>query len=129
MATTPRKRPAAKTTATKTAKPAKKVAPAPVGKAMPAAPKPLAKAFANAKIEKADKAKKPKMVRDSFTFPKTEYAALDELKQRAIKLAQPSKKGELLRAGIKALSTMSDVAFLQALKAVPSIKTGRPKKS
>jgi hypothetical protein len=28
--------------------------------------------------------KKPKLVRDSFTIPKTEFAAIDQLKTRAI---------------------------------------------
>lgn len=80
------------------------------------------------KTEKPAKAKKPKMVRDSFTIPKTEYTVLDELKQRAGKLESAAKKSELLRAGIKALAAMSDAAFLAALKAVPTIKTGRPTK-
>lgn len=74
------------------------------------------------------KQKKPKLVRDSFTIPKAEYSALADLKQRAGKLASPAKKSELLRAGIKALATMGDNAFLAALKAVPAIKTGRPNK-
>jgi hypothetical protein len=39
------------------------------------------------------------------------------------------KKTELLRAGIKALAAMSDASFIVALKAVPSLKTGRPSKS
>lgn len=76
--------------------------------------------------EKPAKAKKPKLVRDSFTIPKTEYVVLDELKQRAAKLTQPVKKSELLRAGIKALAAMPDAAFLTALANVPAIKTGRP---
>lgn len=77
---------------------------------------------------KPAKVKKPKLVRDSFTIPKDEYTALTALKQRSIKLAQPAKKSELLRAGIQALAALSDKALLAALKAVPSIKTGRPKK-
>ncbi len=80
-------------------------------------------------VTKPVKPKKPKMVRDSFTIPKDEYTALAELKQRCAKLAQPSKKSELLRAGIQALAAMSDKSLLAALKAVPSIKTGRPKKA
>ncbi|WP_082605565.1 hypothetical protein [Curvibacter sp. PAE-UM] len=75
------------------------------------------------------KPKKPKLVRDSFTIPKDEYGVLAELKQRCAKLAQPSKKSELLRAGIQALAAMSDKSLLAALKAIPSIKTGRPKKA
>lgn len=74
------------------------------------------------------KEKKPKLVRDSFTIPKDEYAVLADLKQRAGKLSAQIKKSELLRAGIKALAAMSDAAFLAALKLVPTIKTGRPTK-
>ena len=75
---------------------------------------------------KVEKAKKPKMIRDSFTIPKTEYMVIDALKERAGKLSRAAKKSELLRAGVKALAAMSDAAFLAALTAVPTIKTGRP---
>ena len=75
---------------------------------------------------KVAKAKKPKMIRDSFTIPKTEYVVIDALKERAGKLSRAAKKSELLRAGVKALAAMSDAAFLAALTAVPTIKTGRP---
>jgi Ca2+-dependent lipid-binding protein len=81
------------------------------------------------KADKADKARKPKLVRDSFTIPKTEYAVLDALKQRAAKAGAPAKKSELLRAGIKALAGLDDAAFAAALAAVPAVKTGRPAKS
>ena len=147
MATTTRKaRPASKalvpssatrktdTTAAKRA-PAKK-APAPAKKApsaaktlaapVPAPTVPVAKA-APAEKPKADKPKKPKLVRDSFTIPKVEYAALDALKQRAVKLGQSPKKSEVLRAGIMLLANLSDAALLTALSHVPAIKTGRPK--
>ena len=73
------------------------------------------------------KAKKPKLVRDSFTIPKDEYAVIETLKQRSAALAQPVKKSELLRAGLKVLAAMSDAALRSAVQAVPSIKTGRPK--
>jgi len=107
-----------------------KVTPAPVAPATLAkvAPKRSAKPVAMPKTEKPAKVKKPKLVRDSFTIPKAEYTVLDDLKQRAGKLAHAVKKSELLRAGIKALAAMPDGAFLAALKAVPAIKTGRPNK-
>ncbi len=66
------------------------------------------------------------MVRDSFSIPKLEYAVFDVLKLRAAKLGKPATKTELLRAGIKTLASLSDAAFLAALKTVPSLKTGRP---
>ena len=91
--------------------------------------KPTPKPSQPAAAAKPAKAKKTKMVRDSMTMPKAEYAVLAELKLRAATLASPVKKTELLRAGIKALSNMSDAGFLVALKAVPSLKTGRPSKS
>ncbi len=73
-----------------------------------------------------DKVKKPKLVRDSFTIPKPEYEAIAALKLRAATLGQTPKKSELLRAGLKALAAMGDAALVQCLKAVPSVKTGRP---
>ena len=71
-------------------------------------------------------AKKDKLIRDSFTIPKAEYAVIDELKQRSIRLARPAKRSELLRAGIKLLASLPDAALLAALAQVPTIKTGRP---
>jgi hypothetical protein len=79
-------------------------------------------------LPKLIKAKKLKLVRDSFTIPKQEYLILDNLKLRAADLKQPVKKGELLRAGIKALEAMTDKTLLAALKAVPVLKSGRPSK-
>ena len=76
----------------------------------------------------ADKPKKPKLVRDSFTIPKGEFMALQELKQRVGKAGVAAKKSEILRAGIKALAAMNDTALAAALAAVPAIKTGRPAK-
>jgi hypothetical protein len=75
------------------------------------------------------KAKKPKLVRDSFTFPKDEYQAIATLKQRALSLQHSTKKSEILRAGLKLMSSLNDKAFLAALTSVPALKTGRPAKS
>ena len=76
---------------------------------------------------KEAKPKKPKLVRDSFTIPKDEYAVIDTLKLRGAKLDHPVKKSELLRAGLKLLASLNDQQLQAALKAVPAIKTGRPK--
>ena len=91
--------------------------------AKPAAAKPVA-----AKPTKVEaKPKKPKLVRDSFTIPKDEYAGIDTLKERSVALGRPAKKSELLRAGLMALLALSPNALHAALEAVPTIKTGRPK--
>lgn len=81
-----------------------------------------------AKALMAIKPVKHKLVRDSFTIPKDEYQVLGELKTRLNKLMQPAKKSELLRAGLKALASMSDAGIKKALQDVPAIKTGRPAK-
>jgi len=101
-------------------KPVKRPAASAPAKAKPTATPPALPA-------KEVRAKKPKLVRDSFTIPKDEYAVIEALKQRANSLAQPVKKSELLRAGLKLLAGLSDAALRSALQAVPSIKTGRPK--
>jgi len=75
------------------------------------------------------KLKKPKLIRDSFTFPKDEYQAIAGLKQKALGLKHSAKKSEILRAGLKLLNSLNDKAFLTALTNVPALKTGRPAKS
>jgi hypothetical protein len=90
------------------------------------ATKPAPKAPAAAEAGAAAKPKH-KLVRDSFTIPKAEYTVLGALKERAAGLKRPTKKSEILRAGISALRAMTDAALLAALNAVPSLKTGRPK--
>lgn len=70
---------------------------------------------------------KQKVVRDSFTFPKDDYEKLLALKQRAVALGRPTKKGELLRAGIAQLAALDGPSFLAVVSVVPSVKTGRPK--
>lgn len=120
MSTTPAKTAA---TASKTGSRARAT---PARKTAPASQK---DAGARAKPAKPAKEKKPKLVRGSYTIPKDEYAALGALKQRCAKLTRPVKKSELLRAGIKLLAGLDGAALLAALKAVPAVKTGRPKKS
>ena len=108
------KKPANKTAAT----PAKKAATQPKVKAAPKVP-PVVEA----------RLKKPKLIRDSFTFPKDEYQAIAGLKQKALGLKHSAKKSEILRAGLKLLNSLNDKAFLTALTNVPALKTGRPAKS
>lgn len=113
---TPRKVTAKRVTRTTSKVVAKSPAKAPI-KASPKATTPA-----------TEKPRKPKLVRDSFTIPKAEYAAIDALKQRAAQAGHSAKKSELLRAGLMALGAMTAPAFLAALRAVPAIKTGRPSK-
>jgi len=126
MATTPK---SASTKSTATAKTANRAA-----AKKPIAKKPITKKAAPKAARQAVPKPAPveikikhKLVRDSFTIPKAEYVVLDSLKVRAADLKRPTKKSELIRAGIAALKTMSDKEFLAAVSSVPSLKTGRPK--
>ncbi len=72
--------------------------------------------------------KKQKLVRDSFSFPAHEHAALADLKKRAKNLGKEFKKSEILRAGIAHLVAMADAVLVAALDKVERVKTGRPPK-
>lgn len=129
------------------AQPAKKVAaekPVPTAKtpAKPVKKAPAAakeKAAEAPKVEKAEKAakaakvkkqapKKPKLVRDSFTIPESDYALFATLKQRVLNAGVEVKKGEVLRAALITLAKLDDAELVKAIGLVERIKTGRPKK-
>lgn len=76
----------------------------------------------------ATKDKKIKVVRDSYTIPKTEYVQLGDLKKRTLSLGLAAKKSELIRAGLLLLAKQSDAQLKASLSQVPAIKTGRPAK-
>jgi len=80
------------------------------------------------KEEKIAPPKAVKTVRDSFNMPDADYALIGLLKKRALAGAREVKKSELLRAGLHTLQALGDEAFLSTLAAIPSVKTGRPRK-
>jgi len=97
----------------------------------PAAVRAPAKAkTAVAKPEKKKKVEgKVKVVRDSFTMPRTDYDMIAELKQKALNSGLHVKKSELLRAGLHLLGKQSVAQLKQTLAGLEKIKTGRPQKS
>jgi len=82
----------------------------------------------SAKPEKPAKAKKIKLVRDSYAMPETEYARIGELKKRLVGLGAEVKKSELLRGGIAVLAALNDAELKAVMGRVERIKTGRPTK-
>ena len=121
------------------------------GRKTPSAPKPLSKAISakamavkksESKAVKAVKvvakevkaapkaAKKPKLkvIRDSFTMPVDEYQKIAEIKALCLKAGVQVKKSEVLRAGVIALSSMSETKLKLVLASLDKIKTGRPNK-
>ena len=86
------------------------------------------KAAGNKKGKPA-KAKKPKLVRDSFTMPEAEYALIATLKKRCLDAGVSAKKSEILRAAVAKLAKLSDASVLAAIRSLELIKTGRPAKA
>ncbi|MFO1386271.1 MAG: hypothetical protein U1F55_08805 [Chitinivorax sp.] len=123
--------PAVKATADKSAaakpavaKPAVPAAAKPVAKAAkPAAPR-AAVSEAPGKAKK--EGKKPKLVRDSFTLPESDYALFASMKARCLAKGVEVKKSELLRAALRQLSGLEDPMLIAVMAQVERIKTGRP---
>jgi hypothetical protein len=114
--------PAKKTAPVKKAPAAKKAvvaknaaAPAPAPVVIVVAPEPKHKA-------------KDKLVRDSFTMPRSDFELIALLKERALTFKRPTKKSELLRAGLQALAALNQKQLQTALDRLPLLKSGRPKK-
>ena len=103
--------------------------------AKPAAPKPAPKAVAKPAAKpaakpvvqaKAAKPKASKVIRDSFTFPETDYRKISELKKACLGLGINAKKSEILRAGLHVLASLDKAKLKEAISRIEKIKTGRP---
>ena len=69
-----------------------------------------------------------KLVRDSFTMPREDFDLIADLKARALEFKRPTKKSELLRAGLQQLAALSESQLRSALVALRPLQAGRPKK-
>lgn len=67
--------------------------------------------------------KKAKRIRESFTLPASEHAAIEVLKTRAIAMGTRARKSQLLRAGLMVLMDLNEAAYKRALAAVPRRRT------
>jgi len=92
--------------------------------AKPPSPPPVTKA----KVTKAAKAKKSKLVRHAFSMPEVEYAQVTTLKKRIASLGGNVKRSELLRAGLALLAVLDNVELTDVMARIDRIKTGRPAK-
>lgn len=133
--TTAAAKPAAKTAASKPAanQPAAKAVAKPAAKTPapnPAVKKAPAKRVAKAAAPEAvrEKARKTRLVRDSFTMPEQEYEQLSVVKKACLKAGFEIKKSELLRIGVALISQMDMATLQRVLSDLPQLKTGRPKK-
>ena len=109
----------------------KKAAPKAAAKPANGAAKAPAPAPAAAPAEKVKtkRVKKDKVVRDSFTMPKTDYQRIALLKRKCLEAGVAVRKSELLRAGLQLLEAAPQKRLLAAIEALETVKTGRPAKS
>jgi hypothetical protein len=105
--------------------PAKKAPAKKAAAKKPAAKKPKVEAVEAAP---APKAKKVKLVRDSFTMPGHEYQVLQDIKKAALKAGVELKKSDLLRIGVSMLKNFSVTQLDKARATLTKLRAGRPKK-
>ncbi|WP_213309244.1 hypothetical protein [Paraburkholderia sacchari] len=74
-------------------------------------------------------AERDKVVRDTFTMPRSDYAKIAALTQRCLDAGVQVKKSELVRAGLLLLESEPTTRLLAAVSAVETVKTGRPPES
>lgn len=79
--------------------------------------------------KKALAPKRDKVVRDSFTMPKSDYRKIAELKERCLEAGVHVKKSEILRAGLLALAEKGPKQLVAAVRKIEAVKTGRPSKA
>jgi len=73
--------------------------------------------------------KRDKVVRDSFTMPKSDYRKIAELKERCLEAGVHIKKSEILRAGLLVLAGKGPKQLVAAIKKIETVRTGRPPKA
>ncbi len=79
--------------------------------------------------KKPVKAKKVKLVRDSYAMPEAEHQQIAVLKKRLAAKGVEVKKSELLRAGFAVLTALNDAELKAVMSHIERIKTGRPSKA
>lgn len=65
------------------------------------------------------------VVRDTFSMPGAEHAAIEELRMAAAKQGRIATKSEIVRAGLRALAAMTPAELLEQLNGVEKVKPGR----
>lgn len=67
-----------------------------------------------------------RVIRDSFTMPASDYGLIPVIRKRCMKAGLGVSKSEVLRAGLKALESMSEKQLREVVSGLRKVKTGRP---
>lgn len=68
----------------------------------------------------------PPLERARLTMPRPDFERLRALKARLKALDRPTRKNELLRAGLRQLDALDDEALMNALEGLPPAKPPKP---
>lgn len=65
------------------------------------------------------------VVRDTFSMPRTDHGLIEELRVRAARQGRNTNKSEVVRAGLKWLSTLQPDQLVAILDGLDRVKPGR----
>jgi hypothetical protein len=68
----------------------------------------------------------PKVVRDSFTMPTSDYEQIALVRERCLEHGTSATKAEVLRAALALLVSLSDEELVRRVRALPKVRIGRP---
>ena len=69
-----------------------------------------------------------RVVRDTFTMPRSDQERLQALRERCLRGSVAVSRSELVRVGLRLLHDLDDRELLEAVRAVEKVRTGRPKR-
>jgi len=73
--------------------------------------------------------KENKAVTKTFTMPQDEFDLIEQIQTKILSIQHVATKSEIVRMGIKSLTSMSDTALLSLLNKIEKLKSGRPVKT
>lgn len=82
-----------------------------------------------ASAAQASRPSREKRIRDDFKMPEHDYALINALKRRALEFNRPTKKNELLRAGLQALCAMDNDRLQMQLLSLGGLGATAPPKT
>lgn len=85
-------------------------------------------AGAETEVRKAQPLKKPKSIKDTFTFPPDDHALIAELIERLLQQGINVNKSEVVRMGLAAMRGFDNKQLQHALGMIERVRTGRPTK-
>jgi hypothetical protein len=78
------------------------------------------------KLESIAETSASQVVRDTFTFPVEDLNRIAEIQERCLQSAKMVNRSEIVRAGLQALSRMTDAELVEVVNGLTKVRPGRP---